>query len=361
MHKLTPVSSTTTPHLPQDAQVQPVDQTLSRLIGQVLDQKRANVQKALKERTSALNLVMIGGDVFSMADLAFQGILLTKPSFTKIPAIAGITLACGAVAGAINIGVAIICLKEGLQALKNGDKKLAARLLIDFVCFLVIGAIMILSSLALQISALTVVTAFFAANPWLLPVLFFLVSIPVIAEVGNRILNIARKKDWGSELNKKDLFELTQGQDENNPFHLEPLRAELRKLKDEHKDERLVYQSLSRKMEILQADMGVEAAIETFELLKQALNQTSYEEQRTKAKKEIEKWNFAQYVRLFQQILYTGAFGVSMGTLINPRINTPLVNSAQMFSMSAANAVPFYMDLFWPFKRNTPMVVPMAS
>ena len=333
------------------------DKGLTKLMNEVIDQKSANVQKPLDDRVNVLEGLMIGGDAFSMGYLIFQGVLLAKPVLAAIPAVATATLVCGTIAGVINIAVAIICLKEGIQAWENGDKELTNRLIMSFVCYFAIGAIMVLASLALQLSALGGVSTFLVANPWLLPVLFFIASIPMIIELGKRIKNSVQGTDWGSQLKKNDLNELIQGCDEKNPFHLESLR----KMLERNVHKAFVKEHLSQKMEILQADMGVEAAIETFKLLKEVLNKERYEEQLKKAKAKIAKWNRVQYVRLFQQALYTAAFGMSMGTVMCPRINIAAVNSTQSFVMGAANAVPLYMDIKWPFMRNAPIVVPKVE
>ena len=158
------------------------EQTLSTLMRGVIDEKEKEIKKSSAERATrkraGMEALMIGGDLFSMGYLAFQGIQIAKPSLSSIPAFGLTSLICGEIAGAINIGVAFICLKEGLQALKNGDQKLAARLIFDFVAFLVIGMIMILTSLAIKGGLIGAMTAFFATNPWLLPFFSFWYQLP---------------------------------------------------------------------------------------------------------------------------------------------------------------------------------------
>ncbi len=343
------------PQLPAIAKQQ-ADDRVATLMQQVIDQKQALVDSASKNRMNATEAVQIGGDLFSMGYLAFQGAQIIKPSLASIPAVAFASLTCGIIAGAINIGVAFVCLKEGIQASKNGDTKLATRLYIDFACLLAIGIIMMLASIAVRVAALGALTAFFVANPWLLPVIFFILSIPIIIEVAERIKNIWQKKDLASELKTTDLPKLIQGTDAQNPFHLQPIiEMAQRGVADP-----FIKLALSQKMEQFQANMGVEASLETFRLMKQLLKNEEASEQLEKTKKKIAEWNHAQYVRMAQQALYMAAFGVSMAAL-SPRINTPAVNGTQTFAMAAANAIPLYMDTFWPFKRNTPVVVPMVE
>ena len=328
------------------------ERRVAALMDQVIEAKQGVVQKALDGRVNISEAVLIGGDFFSMGYLAFQGAQIVKPSLAALPAIGLATLGCGVIAGAINIGVAIISLKECYQAAKNGDTKLALRLGLDFFGLLGVGTIMILASLAIRVSALAGVTAFFGTHAWLLPLLFFVISIPLILEVGTRIYNIQSGKDLAAQLNG-NLDELVNGKDEHNPFHLQPL-VELAK---EENDPLVIYNSLAGKIEKLQSDMGVEAAIATFELMKKKLLKEASEEQESKVREKVKEWNRAQKVRMFQQLLYAAAFGVSMGAL-SPKLNTAAVNGAETFAMAAANAIPLGMDIYWPFKRNTLIVVP---
>ncbi len=307
---------------------------------EVIDAKAAKAQVACSNRVNLNEAVMIGGDLFSMGYLAFQGIQIAKPSLAAIPAIALATLTCGVLAGAINIGVAIISMKEGLQALRNGDTKLALRLFLDFFGLFGIGVTMILASLALRVAALSAIGAFFTANSWLLPVLFFVISIPILVEVSSRIHNIYLGKDLASQISNKP----------------KGIVDEL-KLLSNTSDDTEIKNTLARKMEVFQANMGVEAALEVFRWMRLQRLEQNAEQQWAKVREKIAEWNRAQYVRLFQQVLYAVAFVVSMGTLA-PRLNTPVVNGTETFAMAAANAIPLYMDTFWPFRRNTPIVVP---
>lgn len=329
------------------------DQRVANLMQQIIEQKQIAINTSKNNRLNASEVIMIGGDLFAMGYLTFQGAQMIKPALSSIPAIAMATLTCGVIAGTINIGVALICLKEGIQAYENGDKKLAARLILDFFCYMGIGAIMILAALAIRVTALAGITAFFAANPWFLPVLFFVVSIPIILEIGARIQNIQTSKDLASQVTDETLQTLIHGNDTNNPYHLQNLINEV------GSTDASIKERLSKKMEQFQADMGVEAAVETFKLMRQLLLGEEVSEQRVQLKEKVKEWNRAQYVRLAQQILYTAAFGVSMAAL-SPKANATALNASQTFAMAGGNAIPFYMDTFWPFKRNTPIVVPIV-
>ncbi len=327
------------------------DERLALLMGSVIEKKSENIQAALNGRVNLSEAVLVGGDLFTMGYLAFQGVQIVKPSLSSISAIAIGTLTCGIVAGVINLGVGLVCIKEAIQAFKNGDTKLGIRLMIDFIDLTLIGTIMILASLATDVAILGGIGAFFAANPWLLPVLFFILAAPVMVEVIYRIKNIQTGQDLASQLQTHNMQQLIRGREVKNPFHLEPLLR---------MDEKSALEALSEKLEQFQADMGAVAALETFKLMQKLLKREEIEEQLALTRKRIAEWNRAQYVRLFQQALYTASFGISMAALM-PQLNRPAVHGTIAFSMTAANAVPFYMDAFWPFKRNTPIVVPKVE
>src|SRR5262249_33560070 len=121
-------------------------------------------------------------------------------------------------------------------------------------------------------------------------------------------------------------------------------------------------EGLSVKMEELQAELGVEAAVEVFDLLKliQEKNTEKALEKILIAKEKIDEWNRSLYVRMFQQILYIVGFIVSMAAL-GPKVNAGVLNGGANFFLTGANVIPLYMDTFWPFRRNTPMVVPKVE
>jgi hypothetical protein len=326
----------------------------------VLDAKKAHVKTALDNKWERYSPILIGGDFFSVGYLAFQGVQSLAPSIAQIAAIAIAGLVCGVIAGGINVGVGVISLKESIQAFHNGDKVLGARLLLDFICWTSIGIIMILASLAIKVTALAAIGAFFAAHPWVLPVLFFVATIPLLVELGYRIQQVFAAKDLASQLKLDELKTLLESEEPDwekinnlSPFNLKDL---------ENKSDDEQIQLLSGKMEELQADMGVEAAVEVFELLKliQEKNAKQALEKIKIAKEKVEEWNRSLYVRMFQQILYIVGFIVSMVAL-GPHVNGGLLNGIQSFFLTGANVIPLYMDTFWPFRRNTPMVVPKVE
>ncbi len=331
--------------LSQEPAAVPLRDKVSDLMQDLIIKKQAAMEAALQERTGKRTLpesILIGGDVFTTGYLGFQGVQALKPAITHLSGVAFSALICGEIAGLINIGVALVSLMEACQAFKNGDTKLGLRLTLDFICFFSIGVIMILVSLAMKVAALTAIGTFFAANPWLLPVLFFIATIPVLTEVASRIKQIWCKQDLGSQLDESQLKQ-----------QIEQLRKETD-----------VAAALSDRMEILQANIGVIAAIETFKFMKLIVDKKEQTAegiaQKQRMKNAVAEWNHAQYVRLGQQILYLLSFFAGLSAFL-PKVNQRKVNATNNFFLAGANAIPFYMDSFWPFKRNTPIVVPKIT
>ncbi len=332
---------------------------IAQVMQNVLVAKNGLVQKAEANTLQRYNPILIGGDLFSMGYLAFEGVLSLAPHLRAIPSMGIATLICGEIAGLINLGVGFVCLKEGIQALKNGDYRGGTRLILDFTCCMAIGLIMILNSLSIRVAALAGVGAFFTANPWLLPLIFFIAMLPLLCDLSLRIKDIAQGKNWGAKLQLNAVEKLLANKDWDgiaklcqNPDY--PLHVSSgSKTKEE------MAQFLSQKMEELQADMGVTAATETFALMLalQKKDKITAQTHLSLARQKIGDWNRAIYVRMFQQVLYVGGFGVSMAAL-SPNANGNLLNGVQNLCLAAANAIPLYMDTFWPFKRNQLIVVP---
>lgn len=343
---------------------QPKDERLSAQVRSLLQKKEEHVQTALDNTWDRYNPILIGGDLFTTGYLLFEGVKACLPATQTMLGVIISTMVCGVVAGVINIGVGFLCLKEAVQAFKNGDHFLGIRLMMDTIFCIAIGVVMILVSLATKVAILGGIGAFFAANPWVLPVLFFIITIPLLVEIGCRTGNIWLKRDLASKMQLDEVSKLLKQDtvDWGNLFRLfQNTPFDLRKVAEQTTEsDRL--EMLSQKMEELQADMGVTAAVAAFKLLVQLLEHKKEGAlaQMDLLNKEISDWNFAQHVRLFQQILYVAAFGGSMAAL-SPKVNANAMNAAINFSMAGANAIPFYMDTFWPFKRNTVMVVPKVE
>ncbi len=326
------------------------------LVGQVIEGKEANKQEKLANTFERYHPGMIGGDALTSAYTGFTGVQYFAPSLQALSWVGWMTSCVGEVGGAINVWVAYQEFKEAYTAYRNGDMLNMWKMVLDAFFFGLIGILMIIVSLAVKVAALGAVGAFFAANPWILPVLFFVITIPLITEIGIRVLNIATHKDLAAQLDLA-AFKQVIGDQENQDKWLQssPLRSLL--------SEDASLQQVSDMMETFQADMGVDAALEVFrlfELLLQHQEEAQLLEQLEKAQQKIKEWHQAQYVRLVQQIFYVVAFILSMGAL-TPGASARIINGTTNMAMSIANLIPLGMDIFWPFKRNVPMVVPKVE
>jgi hypothetical protein len=378
---------------PQTA-VAHTDSRLLKLIKATTKAKAEERQIAIKNRFTKKSsifgeAVMAGGDLFSAAYLVLSGVQAAFPVTKTLSAFKIISPVCGIIAGTINISVGAVCIKESMQAFNNGDKKLGRRLLIDGIFMIAIGTIMILTSVVVK----GAIAAFLATHPWLLPVLFFISSIPVLYEISSRVINIWTKQDHTSkmhlselreEINKDDLdikaiFKLYEATTEkgNELFNFAEFEKMIEKLENQklsNKNCDPIMTSLKEKIEDFQANMGINNAIESFKLFQLLMHLKLAEgnpekldkikplilKKITKLEKTFAEWNKAQHVRLTQQLLFFVSFIVSMVTL-NPNLHSGAIDAADSFAMAGANAIPFAMDIFWPFKRNIPIVVPEAT
>lgn len=357
MQELTPVVE------PSFSEETPSPEKLTRAVKNIFDRKETLRVKALENKWDRYNPFIIGGDAFTMATFAFQGAQVVAPQLSQYASIVALNMACGLIAGVINIGVGAVCFKESMQAFHNGDRLLGIRLFVDSITLTAIGTVMILIALSTKVACLGAIGTFFHLNAWVLPVLFFVISIPVILEILRRINNIHHKGDLASKLDLPYVQKLLdQGKiGEACAFLLEKLDLhDIQKLTEEKR-----FARLSEKMERLQADMGAEAALAVFNLLTHLQEEDLKKSQQAAqtAKDEIRAWNNIQHVRLFQQFLYVLAFVVSL-ILLSPKIRPAVattISATQQFSMTAANAIPLYIDSTEPFKRNPNIVIPKVE
>jgi hypothetical protein len=326
-----------------------------RDVNTVLNKKKSNRQLALNDTWTRYSPSMIGGDLFTMVYTGFTGAQYFAPSLQSISCLGWITSGAAEIGGLINILVACQEIKEAFTAQGN-DNVTFWKNVFDASLYILIGLLMITIGIATKVIALGSLAAFFTANPWLLPVLFFVASLPLIVEVSHRVTKIVLKKNLASciafQSIKTNLLS-------NRSEALHTLQASL--FSDLSSQSSTL--DISKKMEKLQEDMGVEAAIEVFSLFKMLMDESvatlRIEEQIQRAEQKIKEWYRAQYVRMFQQVLYIMAFVISMGALA-PGVNANVMKGSDNVAMAGANLIPLYMDTFWPFKRNVQMVVPPA-
>ena len=339
---------------------------------------------------------MIGGDIGNGVYSAFQIAQIVKPA---LAASSGFTMAScvlGTLGGALNIGVGVYCLTQARQAYKDLTKDGKAflqehgyiksfwllmkgdaledvekymRLLWDGIFLIAIGIFMILVSLALKVAVLAGLGAFLAANPYFLPILWFLISVPLLLEVSRNNLRIFRGEDKASQLKfdqlKKELEKETVDWEKINQFYAvpnNPFNFEDAKQSQVSSHESDAADKVSDKMQEFQVSMGPEAAIEAM-TLKHCLMEQNKEkavEQIEIVEAKINKWNFAQKVRLLQQILLVLSLVTGL-LLLTKSVSTIFNLITNGLILLGGGLIPLATDIAWPFKRNIYMVVPKAE
>ena len=152
---------------------------------------------------------LILGDIFNMSFLGIETTQAFAPSI-GCPALTGISLGLGIVGGAINVIVGGICIKGAIQAFENKDFLLGVRLIIDGLFMAGVGIFMILVSISPYIAGLSGLAAVLAANPWILPTLFLVLTLPIFIEVSYRIGKIWCGVDIGEKLKTKQINEICE-------------------------------------------------------------------------------------------------------------------------------------------------------
>ncbi len=146
-------------------------------INDVIIQKKANVQRALQNKWVRYHPGMIGGDALTMAYTGFTGVQYFLPALQTVSWVGWVTSSVGEIGGLINIWVACQEFREAYTAIQNKDMVNAWKMIFDASFFVLIGLLMIVVGITTKVFALGSVSAFFTANPWLLPVLFFIVTM----------------------------------------------------------------------------------------------------------------------------------------------------------------------------------------
>ncbi len=333
---------------------------IANIMHEVIAAKEENIKTSLSKKWIVYDPSLWGGDLTTMAYLGFEGVVTSS---SKLQALGGMIIAgtvLGMIGGIANILVAGSTARELANALKSKkDMKLIVRLCFDCIFLFSIGVVMILASLA-QMVSIGGLGAFLIANPWVLPVLFFIITLPLIFELLARIAPIALGKDFASKFKLDDLQKnlaennwdkISEFFSQNHPFQLKQTESD-----------GALKKHLIDKMEDFQAEIGTKAALSAHKLMMHLKAKHAKEalEQLEDLEKEIAAWNHSLYVRMGQQILYVLSFGLSMAAL-PLKATGAILNCADNWAMGAANAIPLYMDLFWPLTRNTPIVVPPVS
>lgn len=274
---------------------------------------------------------MVASDIFNVGYMGLQGVQLATGSLSKI---SGVVLICSGLVGIINMIMGMISLHEASK--NSSDKLQKMRLFLDGIFRTSIGTILVLVALAAKVSALAAVgTAF--ANPWMIPLLLVIAALPAFIEIMKREMKIFKSKD--------------------------DLMLQLRELKTNltipATFQNIKTQSeIKRKMELIEAQWGIDVAIEAMQLWVHLLRREKEQAQKSIERLEIgrSKWKKGLHFHLVEQLLVIGSFGLSMVAL-SPKVNGARLNAANSFSMMGVSAIPIYPDAAWPTIRSIPLVV----
>ena len=344
------------------------DKKLSKCVQQIFEKKEELVTQSLankKRRFHPLTgscSVQVLHDAFNTVFVACVAIKAFVPSITHIAAV-GVTFSVfGGIGGVMNILISGVCLREALQAFKNGDRARGLGYLIMSIALFSMGVFMLLSTISAYVGVLGGVGAVIASNPWILPVLLILLMLPLIYEVGKNNKGIFSHTDGYSILKLNKLEEILEKNDvkRDEIFNLwEGSLLDYKKIKEEFNFKGI--EALNTQMEKLQSNMGAEGAVAAFKLFQSVLDQNKENVQKhiIELKGHATQWKRVQYIRLFQQVLFVGSFILSIIAL--RRVDTRIIELVDNISMFLGMGIPLYLDALRPLIRNCSIVVPKVD
>lgn len=295
-------------------------------------------------------------DFFNAAFIIFTTMKIALPKISSLAPVAIASTAFGFVGSALNLIVGIVTIREALQCFRNGDKAKGIRLLICGLGLIGLGIFMGLTSLTAVVS-MGGLAAFFAANPWIMPILFLVVMLPLLHEVLRDFVAICRKQDPYSKMQLKQMQELLEKDIVN--------WKEMRKCLEESElniemiqKEGNATKALVDRVERLQSQMGPEGAVNAMKVFKTILEEDKAEAiaQIKSLHSKAKAWKRVQYIRLIQQIFFIGSFILSIVALKSPkaRIFEAVDNGLALGGMG----IPLVVDGYFPLLRNVPIIVP---
>ena len=252
-----------------------------------IETERKSFWKKYKINDLDSDFWLVGGDFFSMGYLSFEAAQSFSPALKTVSLLQTLSTIFGVVGGVINIAVGISCIAQGVKKLNKGQKLDGARLLFDGILMILIGALMIAGPLLLKFAAGAAITAVLT-NPIILPILFALLSVFITYEVLKKILPMWAGTDLGTQVIKKldqvindneqtiGLLNLIlpktvkiEGEDGKElelDVNLETLKGWIQEGK-----EKQVQKVLCETMNRIEENVGVESALEMFQLMQSLL------------------------------------------------------------------------------------------
>lgn len=250
-----------------------------------IEAKRENFWEKYKITDFDSDFWLVAGDFFSMGYLSFEAAKSFAPTLQKISWVGTASMVFGIIGGVINIAVGISCIAQGIKKLNKGQNLDGTRLLFDGILMILIGTLMIAGPLLLKFAAGATITAI-ATNPFILPVLFALLSAFITYEVLKKVGPMWMGSDLGTQVMKKlddlandskitDLLNLLlpktikieeEGEEKEVEVNLEALKGWIKEGKEDR-----VKKVMCESMNHLEAKVGIESSLKMFELMQSLL------------------------------------------------------------------------------------------
>ena len=324
------------------------DVKIASVVGRVLEEKE-KLMESTPKKDRIDTVVLVTGDVATFGYFALDTITKHISGAKSMLSVKWSLFAFGEIAGALNIAVSVVTLFQAIRAFKNGLGEDGWRLLWDAITGILPGVALIIVS-----STLKGIVAAALATPGVFPALFIISMLFVVIQLIKKETNLVKYQDIASQLDLDDWKSRLQ----NGNFAL----PEFFKIDTSRMPSDQLKQHVIDKMQVLQGDMGVEAAVRAYRVWLRTLQKDSdaAAQEIDSLKIEVKKWNRSLHVRSAQQGIYALGILVSLIAL-SPRVNHTALTAINDAGLALANGIALLMDYFWTFTRNTPSVVPMVE
>jgi len=332
------------------------DARVSQLMHEIVTGEQALAKKALSDPLRRYPISVIGGGALNVGVMALEGASV----FVHAGWIADLLIGVGLLGGLFNLREGVLAIEEGIRAWKSNDKKLAVRLLLQGVLEVALGTAVLVLSVA-RLLGIASITGAFAANPYILPALFFALALFLLLETSHRLAAVIKGTDLGSRLQLPELRAMLQSTDREAGIERAQdwVRSHIPECFNASQGQDRG--QMRKTIEKYKAEIGFVAAMEAFLLFDLILKKKSKEEivkQIDKLEEKIKNWNRTLYLKAFSVILAAGGFGAGMGALA---MNSETIDGIQNLAMAAAGAIPLYLDIWKPFEREIPIVIYKAE
>lgn len=349
------VATTAVPDKAEDAP-EDMDSRIVQIMGKVAKRKRELFQETKATRYKGINgvkeRVYVGTDIGTALFGFTDGLSLIAqacPKFASLltsQGLKGLVLASaigGIIGGALAIAEGAFVLSDGIQNLQNGQYGQAAYMFAVSVLLIGIGTLIFLSGLSFLGAQIGAVGAI-AANPYAMPILLFLLTVPGLIQTIRYLVSVAKSKDTGSLLLDPKLRGKLVSQ------KLAELKVKSSELKE----------NLCKLMEQLTQELGIVAGIDAFELLRLLIQQTKkrvLQKKIEKFRRKLRGWNRMMALRAVQLTLYALTLPTGIASAKTSQTVGNMIAAASDYFLGAPKAMAAYMDQCKPFSRNSPLAV----